>query len=447
MRRLKFNVLFLSVFLCCMATGVQAGELINQHLPKWVNVDLQFRYRYESPDNLDFNDTLEDDESFHLKRTRLGITLKPVEQWKLFYQLQDSRIENDGFENNTPYENYADTRQLYLEGSKLFSLDAVDLSGVGVRLGRQELSYGAQRLVGGFGWSNIAQTFDAAKMMLNFEPHHLTIDGFGGTFTQINSPDEADDLFEGEAHDNIGGYYATYKGIKDVTVENYLIRRKTNKNITYISGVTAGELDIFTTGGRVVGKVPDSKFDYELEAAHQWGSTNALDVSANMLVTILGYTFDHPWKPRAAFEFDYASGDSDTSDADLNTFNNLYPTNHLQYGYMDRAGLQNLNDYRFQLKAKPTEKLALQGDLHLIFVDTPKDAFYAAGRTALRTPPAASDVNTHVGNEVDLTANYKLCKYADLLVGYSHFFAGKYLQETGANDEGDFFYVETTFNF
>ena len=81
----------------------------------------------------------------------------------------------------------------------------------------------------------------------------------------------------------------------------------------------------------------------------------------------------------------------------------------------------------------------------MIFLDTPKDSFYSAARAVTRTAAASlSDVSPHVGNEIDLTVDYKLNNYVNVHAGYSHFFAGKYLQETGANDDADFVYVQTT---
>ena len=145
------------------------------------------------------------------------------------------------------------------------------------------------------------------------------------------------------------------------------------------------------------------------------------------------------------FEFNYASGDSDKSDGDRGTFDNLYPTNHLFYGYMDFVSLQNINNYRFQLSVKPTDKLKLQSDLHLIYLDTPKDNLYAAGRTIKRATTAGA--GSHVGNEVDLTGTYKFNKYADILVGYSHLFAGDFLKDTGSADDADYGYVQTTLSF
>lgn len=441
----KYAIIAAVLFMTLCALQGHAGETINGRLPDWLKVDVQFRHRYESRNNFDFNQSVDDEKGFNLYRTRLNIGVLPMDDVKIFTQFQDARIANDSFAVKTAHENYMDVRQAYVEAGNLLRLEDIRLTGLSIRGGRQELSYGAQRLIGGFNWSNVAQTFDAGKVMLSFEPLHLDVDFFGGTLTPNKSPREADDFYDGSTKDRVGGYYAVYKGFKNAAVENYLINRKTNKNISFgPSG--SGELDDYTFGVRLKGKIPDGGFDYEAEIAGQWGDFNGLDVKAMMAAGVVGYTFDGGWHPRLAFEFDYASGDNDSSDGDKETFDNLYPTNHLHYGYMDRASLQNLNDYRFQLSAKPAEKLGLQADLHLIYVDTPKDSLYNAGRGVSRTA-AGTDVNTHVGNEWDLLAKYKMSAYADLLLGYSHFFAGAYLEETGTADDGDFFYAQTALTF
>ena len=45
---------------------------------------------------------------------------------------------------------------------------------------------------------------------------------------------------------------------------------------------------------------------------------------------------------------------------------------------------------------------------------------------------------------MDFTVNTKLTKHLDMLVGYSHFFAGAYLDESGAGDDADFAYLMLT---
>ncbi|MCR4337191.1 MAG: alginate export family protein, partial [Candidatus Omnitrophica bacterium] len=406
MNRQSFMIAaFAAVFLSGSAL-VEAGERINQYLPQWIKADLEFRYRLEYRNNFDFNDSKDDEDRFDLLRSRLNLQWIPHKQFKVFSQWQDSRIANYKFHNKVAFENQIDLRQLYADVEQPFTDGPMGLNKILVRGGRQEFSYGGQRLLGGFNWSNVAQTFDGGKAVLSFEPYKFQVDVLAAELTPIKSPRETDDLFDDSSEDELAGYYATYKGIKDTTAEQYLFWRGTDKNISFGPNGTA-ELDEFTIGGRLKGPLPQ-RLDYEVELARQWGDFGSKDVAAMMGIAILGYTFDHAWNPRMAFEFDYGSGDSDPANGTRKTFDNLYPTNHLFYGYMDLISLQNLNSYAFQLSAKPNKKLKLQADLHMLYLDTPKDSLYSASRAVTRTAVAsASDVSSHVGQELDLLMDYK----------------------------------------
>lgn len=421
-----------------------AGEKINQYLPKFLKADVEFRHRLEYRDNFDFNDSRNDRDTFDLLRTRLNLQWIPVKELKFFTQFQDSRIANDSFvSSKAGFENLMDLRQLYVDYENNIMIDAINMNKLSLRTGRQEFSYGAQRLLGGFNWSNVAQTFDGGKVGMHFSTHDIQLDMFGGEKTNNKSPREQDDLFDTSANDRMWAYYATAKAFKETLIENYLIHRITHKNVSFGPGGSS-EINNYTFGGRLK-KAFKNGVDYELEAAGQWGNFNDKEVSAAMAVGILGYTFQKPWQPRVAFEFDYGSGDSNSSDGKLRTFDNLYPTNHLFYGYADLISLQNLNDYRFQVSVKPHKKVKLQADYHMIFLDTPKDSLYSAGRAVTRTAAAGiENVNPHVGNEIDLVADYQLNDNVSIHAGYAHFFAAKYLQQTGANDDADFFYFQTT---
>ncbi len=440
------KLLFIFLFLIGWSSISWAGEYINKHLPKYLKADLQYRYRLEYRDNFDFNDTHDDQDAFDLYQTRLNLSYIPIKQLTLFLQGQDARIGYDEFVDKSGFENFMDLRQFYVNYEDRFMFDPLGLNKISLRLGRQEFAYGVERLIGGFNWSNVAQTFDGGKIGFHFTPLHLQLDVFGGDKVSIKSPREADDLFDGSSKDRLWAYYAITKPYQDLIVENYFIRRKTGKNVSYGPN-GSGAINDFTFGGRVLKPTSSGRIDYELETAGQWGDFNDKDVRAMMTVGIVGYTFHHKWFPRGAFEFDYATGDSDPTDGTHRTFDNLYPTNHPFYGFMDLISLQNINDYRYQFSIKPTAKLKLQSDYHLIYLDTPKDSFYSAGRAVTRTASTSlSHVNPHVGDEIDLTAEYKANKVLNVLAGYSHFFADKYLLQTGANDDADFFYTQLTFS-
>lgn len=440
-------ILCFTVFCSLPIIHADAGEYLNQQLPEWLNVDLQLRHRYERRSDFDFNHTLDDNDGFNLWRGRLGIMLKPADQLKIFYQFQDARLSDyDLAGPKTAFEDWAENRQLWLEAqTDQLKIDSIGLNGMGVKIGRQELSYGSQRLIGPVNWSNVGQTFDAGKVSLLFNDVNLNLDIFDGEKTPIKSPREQNDFLDGSSNDRLAGYYAVYKGISHLTIDQYLLNRNTEGKRVSFGQTGDGEVDDYTFGFRLKGQFTEIPVDYELEAAKQFGKSGSLDVDAQMVVATLGYTFKHSWKPRFALGFDYASGDNHKSDSERNTFDNLYPTNHQFYGYMDFVSLQNINNYRFQFTVFPAKKLELEADLHLIFLDTPKDNLYGANQSVKRsTTPGAS---THVGNEIDLLGKYKVCSFAEIMFGYSHLFAGDFLKSTGKSDDADFVYVQTTLNF
>ncbi len=423
-----------------------AGDFINQHLPSYLKADVEFRYRLEYKNNFDFDKNKDDKDSFNLYRTRLSLNYSPIKPLSMFIQAQDSRVGNLSTGTKSLMVNYVDIRQLYAKYEEEVLWEAIGINKIGVQVGRQEFLYGAERLIGGFNWSNVAQTFDGGRAKIHYAPLHMQLDIFAGDKASIKSPIEMDDLFDGSSKDRIYAYYATLKAFHETLIENYLIHRQTWKNISFGPN-GSGEIDDYTFGGRLKNKFHNG-IDYEAELAGQWGNFNDKDVRAMMAVGIVGYTFDHKWQPRVAFEFDYGSGDDNPTNGTMTTFDNLYPTNHPYYGYMDLMSLQNINDYRYQISIKPHKKWKLQADLHFLFLDTPKDSLYSAARGVTRTAAASSsNVSAHVGNEVDLSADFRLNPYTMIQTGYSHLFHGAYLEDTGANNDADFFYLQTIVSF
>jgi hypothetical protein len=131
-----------------------------------ITLSLEDQTRFEfRENNFDFNNSVNsvNDDSWLLNRFRVGLLLKPTGWMSLYFQGQDSReIGSDrpnvpgqlGAEGDNPF----DLRQAYLE------LGDSKTSSLSLKVGRQVLLYGDQRLVGPLDWSNISRTFDAVKL-------------------------------------------------------------------------------------------------------------------------------------------------------------------------------------------------------------------------------------------------------------------------------------------
>src|SRR6185369_15533707 len=82
-----------------------------------------------------------------------------------------------------------------------------------------------------------------------------------------------------------------------------------------------------------------------------------------------GYTWaDCSSKPRLGLEYNYASGDHDSRDGRHETFDNLFPTNHKFYGYMDFFSWQNIHDLRLASSIKPAKNLTVTADFHAMWL-------------------------------------------------------------------------------
>jgi hypothetical protein len=97
----------------------------------------------------------------------------------------------------------------------------------------------------------------------------------------------------------------------------------------------------------------------------------------------------------------------------------------------------------------PTPKLKLMLDYHAYWNASNDDAWYRVnGVTRVRTLNAAArNARSFRGHEIDFTASCKLNAHVGFMAGYSHFFAGNYLADTGASDDANFAYVQVQFDF
>ncbi len=440
MKKNFFILIFLLSFLCVNAFEANAEQwhvqsLLPKSVDKKISISGEFRYRLEYRDDFDFDDVRDDRDVFHLFRTRLNFEYKPLPFLKGFIQGQDARIISSEFLSDKPFRDSMDLRQGYVE-----MYDAIH-KGFGLKVGRQELSYGSERLLGAFNWSNIAQSFDAAKVFYQFELVKLDI--FMARKVLVESSRV---LNEWDDKDNLVGFYAAaIPVIKDHTVDVYYFFRDSNRSIVFGPSVGSSDMSESTMGGRFLGKQPWG-LDYQLEGAYQFGDFGVQDISAWMFIGLVGYNFQLPWTPRVTFEFDHASGDKRSGDGKRNTFDNLFPANHLFYGFMDLIGLQNINDLVFTMSGKPLPKLMLKMDTHFFFLDETTDSLYSAARFPTRTSKI-SNASHEVGQEIDFTLNYQLRPEIATLLGYSYFFSGDFLSESGSDDNASFFYVQLTVGF
>ena len=210
-------------------------------------------------------------------------------------------------------------------------------------------------------------------------------------------------------------------------------------------GAISGDEDRFTIGSRLGGSAA-AGFDYDVEGGYQCGEVGSADVSAWFVASQLGYTVpDCPLKSRWFLGFDQASGDDDPADGDVGTFNQLFPLGHAYFGGIDIVGRQNIQDLSGGVSLVPLDKLTVRVEGHHFARAENTDALYDAGGNVVRA--GDSGTSHDIGQEVDVVADYKVNIHLAVQAGYSHFFAGDFLSQSGADEDIDFAYASVQHTF
>lgn len=395
------------------APAVPVFNRVNQALPPWLRLRGEFRERMEGLNNFAFTEGR--DTTLFLSRVRLQATVTPNKSLAFVVQAQDARVANKKVGPTVaPFRDEIDLRMAYAEVGDV-------KAPVAVRLGRQELVYGDQRLLGHVSWLNGARTFDAAKVMVRGKA--VNVDAFVASVVTLN-----DTAFNKSAFDasRFAGVYATTgKLVPKASVEPYLYYRYGTAQRAE-TGVL-GDLQQATLGVRWVGTLP-ARLDYNVEMVAQRGSLATDDISAWAGHWNVRETLTKKYAVKLFGEFNYASGDGNATDGTRHTFDQLYPTPHDKIGLADQAGWRNVRHLRTGLELTPRKGVALAASYHSIWLANTRDALYNAGGAAVARVVGGA-ASAHVGQEIDVQATWAVSPILSLAGGYSHLTPGAFLKQ------------------
>ena len=451
--RLRTALIVLSMIGPCWTGAERVDAALDAQV---ATIGGEIRERYEFRNDADFDRSKDDTLSFAGSRVRLHFGYETTPDIVFFFQMQDSRLL--GSETSTASnEKNLDLHQGYLTVKNLGGP-------LTMTLGRQEMIFGDSRLIGNFGWSNVGRSFDGLRF--TYAPGPLRMDLWATVAKQFGPNVGADPAFSPSNRDS-QQFHGIYTAVKaaSFSIEPYLLYLRDTGNVNetdpvtgaLVSPVTAPAArgqDRLTAGLRVDGKAASDSIDITAEAAYQTGSMEARgttpksNISAYAYAVKAGYTLPVAVKPRIGIEYDRASGDDDPSNDIFKTFENLFPTNHIHYGYMDYVGWRNMQDLRFSLGLKPTKTSGVNLDYHRFSLAEKADHWYAASGRIFRTTPAGNS-ETALGQEVDLVAYTMIKEKLRLEAGYGRFFPGDYVKVNfpTAKDPSNFVYLQTGLSF
>ncbi len=387
--RARFNLIIAVFLVCCfgiveLATADNCGGL---------KVDGSARWRYEA-DGRDFNGDTDMGKNSVL-RTRLGFKLSAGDVTS-YMQVQYPYVM--GWDaSNLGTSGDLDVHQLFL------NIDKFLMSSLSMKIGRQEMNYGDQRLIGGVGWSNIGRTFDG--VVFTFETDAIALDAF--MTKQVERYPNNTDNPGAAPDDHFSGLWVVYKPLKLNVFALFNAEADMNMYNNFETGYT------LNTFGLHYKNHYDSGLGVLLDYAMQMGAMgDDVDLSGMLIVAALSYTIDNPMKPKIAAGIDMASGDDPETDKEIERFNDLYYTGHKWRGHMDFFvdGMdEGITDIFFKLSAMPMPGTYLALTFHNFATGQDYDSVVDGEEV------------TALGNELDIDLKMHLKKNLALMAGMGMF--------------------------
>ena len=394
----------------------------------------QFWYRYMHEGDSRLN-AFRINNSFHLTRLRFHGDLWYQDKVRLFAEFLDARIWGQELAPLAIDRNQTDMLSIFAD-VKLFEAKGGKAY---VRVGRQELTFGSQRLISSLDWVNTRRTFQGVKTFWHTPKFNLDAFWVRPMVTEWRKFDQWD-----KKRDFIG-LWGTYKPQKGHEADLYFLTLLDNRGRSVGQAGIMGDAEIYTIGSRYVGTY--ERFLYELEGMYQFGNNSNQDISAGAVAVGAGYRIPLPFNPQFWLRYDYASGDDNLGvGGTRNTFNHLFPFGNYYMGWMDRVGRQNIHDFNAQFSFHPQRWLTFIMQWHRYYLASKTDFLYNAGGAAtLRDPTGAS--GSHVGDEIDFRFNVHVDRHQDILIGYSKLFAGGFMQALRPGIQPELFYTQYNFRF
>ena len=433
------------------------------------------------------------------ERVRLGIGYDLSPDLNFYFELQDSRTwggnganGREGTQDDARNHNGCATQNgggncntLGVRAAYILVRNVAGFQGLSVKAGRQYVVFGNQSLFGAFDWSNTGISHDG--VMLQYSTSAW--DTYAGWFRTAES-DLGQAVPVGALNPNIGPspfnngnanqdsdfliFYNQIKSVPGFIIEPYYVLYSNRFNSVDNRSQGLGTPRHSNQTRHVIGsriEMRKGNFDVINETIYQfgqmgdtggpngagYGNQKYLHISAWATRNWIGYThYEWAWKPRLAFNFDYSSGDGranctiggNTDCKTANTFENLYPTNHIHMGYMDVQGWKNMMGLSVNLQFRPTTDDHIEIWASRLNLANTKDNWYRATQGVYIFSKTDNN-KRHVGDEIDVAWTHMFMDgKLSFQAVYGHMFAGAYIKENlGTNADQDWAYLQLWMNF
>ena len=389
----------------------------------------EVRFQYFKFKQEDWGDAPEDKSGYILSRYLAHADFHAGKNFRVFIQLQSS-LAASKLTTSPVDENVLDLHQFFAE------YRVGNLPGLSIRIGRQELAYGSQRLISVRELPNNRQSFDAVKLM--YQKGNLQLDAFYSQYV-YGQKDIFDDALTGRA--KLWSLYATVKNLPYHHHADIYYMGYHKKNAVFDDGT--GQEIRHSLGSRLW--ATKGPFNYDLEGVYQFGqfsekTIRAWTVSANLEYKLAAL----PLQPKFGLKTELISGDKRYDDDRLQTFNPLYPKG-AYFGLAALIGPSNLIDLHPSVELSINPRLNFSADYDLFWRMSRHDGIYGPNVALLYTGKNSND--RFIGSQFGANFTYQPNPYLYFRLEGTWFQAADYLEAVSTGKDILFTALTATFKF
>jgi len=398
----------------------------------YLSIGGDIRYQYQWFKNENWGESPKDDDGFILTRYLVHADIHAGSHFRTFVQLQSS-LANGKVEPASPVdENQLDLHQAFTD----IAFPLQHQQALTIRIGRQELLYGSQRLVAVRDGPNNRQSFDAARLL--YTHPGWKADVFFSHFVQSKQQ-----IFDDGFKNNIRFWGA------------YLVKNNIpflNNADVYYFGLWKNKAKFDDGTGRELRHSIGSRiwaakkfWRYDIEGLYQFGDFAGKTISAWTFSVNTGYKFATTLlKPEVGIKTELISGDAKYNDNKLQTFNPLFPRGGY-FGLVSLIGPANLCDIHPSLSFDLSRKVFFDIDYDLFWRYSRNDGIY--GPNVAMIYSGKDSRHRSIGRQYSNTLEYIPNNFLYFRFEFTWFKAGDFLQDVGPGKNILFTAVTTQLRF
>ncbi|MCL1057500.1 alginate export family protein [Shewanella gelidimarina] len=393
----------------------------------YLTIGGDYRARYEHYSNQMFALVSDDSSNSRLQRFMLHADLH-LESSRLFVQL--AQYTEDGLTHGPrPLDESAlDIQQAFYETKTDWGK---------IKLGRQEFILGSGKKTGVREGPNQRRAFDGINVTIK-GASKSTFDIFYMQEVQAQKESFKD---SSSSDRRLYGVHANafVTWDNDVSMDLFYYGYNHDRKV-YEQGI--GKEQRHSIGTRFYKKIGPIQFDYEL--TYQFGDFEQYDISAWGFASETSLLIENlDWLNEIGVRINYASGDSNSQDGELGTYNALFPN----AAYVSESALfapGNIKDIQpfANLQIAPNLTVFLGADF--LWRASKDDALYVNPGVPILTSETSH--HSFYGTQFNLTATWQITHFLSLQSFYTHTDVGDFIEESKGQDS-EFFMTSFAVKF